>query len=150
MSIGDSLVPIYAYYLLSPLNVIILFFSTAKLPIAIDLIIWLKLILCAVSMSAFLGQKYRQYDLMAIYGGLAYGLCGFVAMYFYDLMWLDALIWLPIMIYGLEKLFYEGKGGLYVFSLIVIIMTNFYMGYIICIFNVLYVAYLIKKINQSS
>lgn len=145
MSIGDSLVPIYAYYLLSPLNVIILFFSTAKLPIAIDLIIWLKLIMCAVSMSAFLGQKYRQYDLMAIYGGLAYGLCGFVAMYFYDLMWLDALIWLPIMIYGLEKLFYEGKGGLYVFSLIVIIMTNFYMGYIICIFNVLYVAYLIKK-----
>ncbi len=53
MSIGDSLVPIYAYYLLSPLNIIILFFGNAQLPIAIDLIIWLKLILCSVSMSVF-------------------------------------------------------------------------------------------------
>ncbi|MGF2384853.1 YfhO family protein [Lentilactobacillus otakiensis] len=147
MSIGDSLVPIYAYYLLSPLNLIILFFGDAQLPIAIDLIIWVKLILCSISMSVFLAKKYENYDLMAIYGGLAYGLCGFVSMYFYDLMWLDALIWLPIMIYGLEKLFYKGKPTLYVISLIAIIITNFYMGYIICIFNVLYIAYLLKK-NQ--
>lgn len=145
MSIGDSLVPIYAYYLLSPFNLIILFFSNAQLPIAIDLIIWIKLILCSITMSVFLAKKYQNYDLMAIYGGLAYGLCGFVAMYFYDLMWLDALIWLPVMVYGLEKLYYRGKPTLYVVSLIIIIFTNFYMGYIICIFNVLYIAYLFKK-----
>ncbi|MCJ2160971.1 YfhO family protein [Lentilactobacillus kefiri] len=147
MSIGDSLVPIYAYYLLSPLNIIILFFGNAQLPIAIDLIIWLKLILCSVSMSVFLGKKYQMYDLMAIYGGFAYGLCGFVSMYFYDLMWLDALIWLPVMIYGLEKLYYYGKPTIYVISLVAIILTNFYMGYIICVFNVLYMAFLLKK-NQ--
>lgn len=147
MSIGDSLVPIYAYYLLSPLNLIIMLFGTAQLPIAIDLIIWVKLILCSISMSVFLAKKYQNYDLMAVYGGLAYGLCGFVAMYFYDLMWLDALIWLPVMVYGLEKLYYHGKPALYVVSLIMIIFTNFYMGYIICIFNVLYMAYLLKK-NQ--
>lgn len=147
MSIGDSLVPIYAYYLLSPLNLIILFFNNAQLPIAIDLIIWIKLILCSISMSVFLGKKYHNYDLMAVYGGLAYGLCGFVAMYFYDLMWLDALIWLPVMVYGLEKGYYHGKSGLYVISLMIIIFTNFYMGYIICIFNILYMAYLLKK-NQ--
>nr|WP_252892947.1 YfhO family protein [Lentilactobacillus otakiensis] len=57
MSIGDSLVPIYAYYLLSPLNLIILFFGNAQLPIAIDLIIWVKLILCSISMSVFLAKK---------------------------------------------------------------------------------------------
>lgn len=147
MSLGDSLVPIYAYYLLSPLNIIILFFGNAQLPIAIDLIIWIKLILCSISMSWFLAKKYQVYDLMAVYGGLAYGLCGFVSMYFYDLMWLDALIWLPVMIYGLEKLYYKGKPWLYVIGLIAIILTNFYMGYIICIFNVLYLAFLLKK-NQ--
>lgn len=147
MSLGDSLVPIYAYYLLSPLNIIILFFGNAQLPIAIDLIIWIKLILCSISMSWFLAKKYQAYDLMAVYGGLAYGLCGFVSMYFYDLMWLDALIWLPVTIYGLEKLYYRGKPAVYVIGLIAIIMTNFYMGYIICIFNVLYLAFLIKK-NQ--
>lgn len=54
ISIGDSLIPIYAYYLLSPLNLIVVFFSPAKLPIAIDLIIWAKMILCCISMSSFL------------------------------------------------------------------------------------------------
>ncbi|MCH4165970.1 MAG: YfhO family protein [Lentilactobacillus diolivorans] len=147
ISIGDSLVPIYAYYLLSPLNLIIVFFSNAHLPIAIDLIIWAKIILCNITMSTFLAKKYQRYDFMTICGGLAYGLCGFVAMYFYDLMWLDALIWLPVMIYGLEKLFYQNRVWLYVFGLVMIIVTNYYMGYIICGFSVMYFVYLLKK-NQ--
>ncbi|KRL22699.1 YfhO family protein [Lentilactobacillus kisonensis] len=145
ISIGDSLVPIYSYYLLSPLNLIIVFFRPAQLPIAIDLIIWMKIILCSVSMSIFLGKKYQSYDFMGICGGLAYGLCGFVAMYFYDLMWLDALIWLPVMVYGLEKLFYRNKGGIYVIGLVAIILTNYYMGYIICVFAIIYFAYLMKQ-----
>ncbi|GHP13514.1 membrane protein [Lentilactobacillus fungorum] len=145
ISIGDSLVPIYSYYLLSPFNLLIVFFSPAQLPIAIDLIIWLKIVLASASMSVFLGNKYRSYDFMGICGGLAYGLCGFVAMYFYDLMWLDALIWLPVMVYGLEKLFNDSHGWLYVFGLVAIILTNYYMGYIICIFAVIYFTYLMKQ-----
>ncbi|MBU9790183.1 YfhO family protein [Lentilactobacillus sp. IMAU92037] len=145
ISIGDSLVPIYAYYLLSPLNLMIVLFKPAQLPIAIDLIIWIKMILSSISMSIFLGNKYRSYDFMGICGGLAYGLCGFVSMYFFDVMWLDALIWLPIMIYGLERLFHQNKGGLYVFGLTAIILTNYYMGYIICIFAVIYFIYLTKQ-----
>ncbi|MFT9246709.1 YfhO family protein [Lentilactobacillus hilgardii] len=133
ISIGDSLIPVYAYYLLSPLNLIVIFFDPSQLPIAIDLIIWAKIILCSISMSTFLGHKYQRYDFMAICGGLAYGLCGFVSMYFYDLMWLDSLILLPIMIYGLEKLYKQNKVWLYVFGLTAIIMTNYYMGYIICV-----------------
>lgn len=147
ISIGDSLIPIYAYYLLSPLNLIVVFFSPAKLPIAIDLIIWAKMILCCISMSSFLTLKYRRYDFMAICGGLAYGLCGFVSMYFYDLMWLDALIILPMLVYGLEKLYNQNKMSLYVLCLAFTIVTNYYMGYVICGFCLIYMAYLIKK-NQ--
>lgn len=145
ISIGDSLVPVYAYYLLSPLNLLVVFFEPAHLPIAIDLIIWLKIILCSVSMSTFLAYKYRHYDFMAACGGLAYGLCGFVSMYFYDLMWLDALILLPMMIYGLEKLYYQNRFWLYVGGLTAIIITNYYMGYIICLFSVIYFLYLMVK-----
>ncbi|WP_415562806.1 YfhO family protein [Lentilactobacillus hilgardii] len=149
ISIGDSLIPVYAYYLLSPLNLIVIFFDPSQLPIAIDLIIWAKIILCSISMSTFLGHKYQRYDFMAICGGLAYGLCGFVSMYFYDLMWLDSLILLPIMIYGLEKLYKQNKVWLYVFGLTAIIMTNYYMGYIICIFSMIYFVYLMTK-NQPN
>ncbi len=147
ISLGDSLIPVYTYYLLSPLNLIVIFFKPAQLPIAIDLIIWIKIVLSCISMSTFLAKKYRRYDFMTICGGLAYGLCGFVAMYFYDLMWLDALILLPLMIYGLEQLFYHNKVTLYMITLTMIIITNYYMGYIICLFCVIYMGYLIK-LNQ--
>lgn len=149
ISIGDSVVPIYSYYLLSPLNLIIVFFKNAQLPIAIDLIIWLKLILANITMSTYLAKKYQKYDVMAIGAGVAYGLCGFVAMYFYDLMWLDALIMLPIVIMGLERLFYQDRVWLYVFSLAYTIITNYYMGYILCIFSVLYYVYLLL-LNQPN
>lgn len=149
ISIGDSLVPVYAYYLLSPLNLIVVFFDPAHLPIAIDLIIWLKIILCSWSMIWFLGHKYGQFDLMTICGGMAYGLCGFVSMYFYDLMWLDALILLPIMVAGLEKLVGQRKPWLYVFGLTAIILTNYYMGYIICVFSLGYFVYLLIKAQPA-
>ncbi|WP_160114461.1 YfhO family protein [Lentilactobacillus kosonis] len=147
VSIGDSVVPIYSYYLLSPFNLIIVFFKNAQLPMAIDLIIWLKLIFANFSMSVFLAKKYQKYDLMAIAAGVAYGLCGFAAMYFYDLMWLDALIMLPIVVYGLEKLVSNNRVWLYVLALTYTIVTNYYMGYMMCIFMVMYLGYLL--INEK-
>lgn len=145
VSIGDSIVPIYTYYLMSPLNLIIVLFKQSQVPIAIDLIIWIKIVLASISMSTFLNLKYKKYNLMSIAGGVAYGLCGFVAMYYYDLMWLDALIVLPFIVLGLERLFYKNKVWLYVFTLTYTIFTNYYMGYMICVFCVIYFLYLLKK-----
>jgi len=147
VSIGDSAVPIYSYYLLSPFNLIIVLFKNDQLPVAIDLIIWLKIIFANISMSFFLARKYQKYDLMTIAAGVAYGLCGFVAMYFYDLMWLDALIMLPIVVASLERLVKKNRVWLYVFTLTYTIVTNYYMGYMICIFMVLYLVYLL--INEK-
>ncbi|WP_283680289.1 YfhO family protein [Lentilactobacillus sp. Marseille-Q4993] len=142
ISLGDGTVPIYSYYLLSPFNLIILLFKNAQLPIAINLIIWLKIILANISMTWFLSKKYQRYDLVAIAGGIAYGLCGFVAMYFYDLMWLDAVMMLPVIVYCLEQLFYRNRVWGYVAALTYTIITNYYMGYILCIFMLIYVGYL--------
>ncbi|MCY9806397.1 YfhO family protein [Lentilactobacillus senioris] len=145
VSIGDGMLPIYTYYLMSPFNLIIVFFAKAQLPLAINLIISLKIILSSVSMSWFLQRKYQSTSLVGVAGGIAYGFCSFVAMYFYDLMWLDALITLPIVIYGLEQLVQRQKSWLYTFALALTIIVNYYMGYIICVFAVIYFVYLLMK-----
>ena len=145
VSIGDGMLPIYTYYLMSPLNLIIVFFSKAQLPLAINIIISCKIILSSISMSWFLQRKYQSTSLVGVAGGIAYGFCSFVAMYFYDLMWLDALIGLPIIIWGLERLVKYQKSWLYTFALAFTIIINYYMGYIICVFAVIYLVYLLIK-----
>ena len=73
----------------------------------------------------------------------AFSLCGFVSMYFYDMMWLDALIWLPLVALGLHRIVSLHRYGLYTVSLTVTIISNYYMGYMTCLFSVMYFIYLI-------
>lgn len=44
-----------------------------------------------------------------------YSLSGFVAMNFYNIMWLDAMIWLPLVVVGMTRFFDEGKRKLLIF-----------------------------------
>lgn len=53
-------------------------------------------------------------------------------------MWLDAMIMLPLIALGIEKIFKTGDIKLYTVSLIILFFANYYMGYMCCIFAVLY------------
>lgn len=66
-------------------------------------------------------------------------------------MWLDALIFLPLVVLGLERLWAKGSAKLYAIALFATIMTNYYMGYMVCLFAVLYSAYLywLKSDNKE-
>lgn len=141
LSLGDNLFPLMAYYLLSPFNLVLLFFPANQITTAIDLIILLKISTIGLTMSYFLKKVY-QLRLSNILFSTIFAMSGFVALYFYDLMWLDALILLPLVTLGLRKLFYQGSSKLYVFSLLMTIVTNYYLGYMTCLFSVCYFLYL--------
>ena len=53
-------------------------------------------------------------------------------------MWIDAMALFPLVIYGLECIVDKGRFRLYTFSLAAVMLTNYYMAYIICLFSVLY------------
>ncbi|WP_429970367.1 YfhO family protein [Fructilactobacillus sp. Tb1] len=143
LSLGDNAIPIYTYYLMSPLNLLVVLVKAADVPMLMEAIIILKIGLISLSMEWFLKVKFNRQDLMQIIASVTYGLCGFVAMYFYDFMWLEALMMLPLVTLGIERLFYKGKWGGYVLALFAIIFMNYYMGYMICIYSVIYFVYLV-------
>lgn len=49
-------------------------------------------------------------------------------------MWIDGMILLPLIVLGIERLIDTGKGALYTGALAVLLLSNYYMGYMACIF----------------
>ena len=44
----------------------------------------------------------------------------------------------PLTMYGIEQIIKHGKFKVYLFSLAAIMLSNYYMAYIVCIFSVIY------------
>lgn len=148
LSLGGNLVPLAAYYLISPFNLLLLLGSNSQLPVIVSYVIALKICTMGVTMSYFLRTRTTTYHYTALIFSTAYSLCGFVAMNFYNLMWLDALILVPLIVIGLERLFSVKKPTFYIVTLTVSILTNYYLGYMTCLFAVLYMISLVIKQRQ--
>ncbi|MGX7245639.1 YfhO family protein [Enterococcus quebecensis] len=149
-ALGGTILPLSAYYLLSPFNFLVLFFSYEQLPIVILLIITLKISLMGSSMFYYLQKTYQQSSMSTLLFSTSYSLCGFVTVYALNFMWLDALIFLPLLALGIQQLWDHKKYVLYSVSLFLSIVTNYYMGYMLCIFSVCYSLYwYYQKIDSS-
>jgi len=140
-SLGDNFFPVISYYLLSPFNLLLVFFSPMGIPAAANIIIMLKISLMGVTMAYFLQEYFQQIGVANYMFTLAYSFCGFVASYFYDLMWLDALIMLPLVAVGVLHVIRQHKYVLYYFSILFSIIFNYYLGYMLCIFSLCFFVY---------
>lgn len=125
-------------YLASPVNLLVLFFPKDNIYTAIALIILIK-VSFASGFFTFYVNKSRDTDrIFAVSLGVAYSLCGWFAAYYWDFMWLDAFALFPIVIYGIEKLIDTHKPLTYILSLALTLITSFYIGYMVCIFSVIW------------
>lgn len=135
-TLGGDMTGIWAYYLLSPLNLLLLPVSRAALPLAVMGLIGAKLGLCSLFMALFLSRRGGGRGVLIF--SAAYALMSYNMSYYNNLMWLDGVYILPLILLGLERLF-EGRAPfLYIFALAFALVTNYYIGYMICLFLVLY------------
>lgn len=145
LSLGSNAVPTLAYYLMSPFNLGLVFFSAAQVPSAITLMIILKVACISAAMAYFLQRHFEIVSGWAVLFGAAFGLCGFVAADYFDIMWLDSLICLPLIINGLDTIVRGGKPTRFFVWLLFGVIVNYYLGYMICIFIVCYTVYIIYE-----
>ena len=148
-NLGGSAVGFFAYYLASPLNLIFILFPEEKILTAFDILILIKLSLCALTCAIFLGKR-KELSFTSLMFTTAYSLCGYNVAYCWSVMWIDGVILLPLIALGINQIAESKKPYLYIFSLSVAIITSFYIGYALCIFSVLYYSYISAiKPNKS-
>lgn len=145
-AIGGNMFSVAAYYLISPFNLLFYFFDAEHIYIGILIVTLLKVGASGMSMYCFLCRKKQCFD--AILFSTAYALSAYMVGYQFNLLWLDALIFLPMVARGIEQIIDRGKFVLYTISISFAIITNFYMGYIICFFSVLYFLYYFFSITR--
>ncbi len=136
--LGTNFLALMSYYAASPLYFLTIFVPDAWLMEAVTLIILIKIGLAGAFMAVYLRGMHGRCDLATVAFSSMYALCAYVLGYYWCLMWLDAVAILPLCILGLNRLIDRGSFKLYTLSLAALMITNYYIGGMVCIFIFFY------------
>lgn len=142
-TLGGSTAALFAYYAASPFNLLYVFFPAERMPLAFSLIVLLKLSACSLSLAFFLREAEGGLRPFSLVYTAAYALCGYCTAFFWSAMWLDGVILLPPVALGLRRIRQGRAPWLYLFALAAAIFANFYTGFMLCVFAVLYWLFLL-------
>ncbi len=138
---GSSFLGNFYNYLSSPLSLIILFFDHAHIPVAIGVMIFTKAVLASATFTYYLKKSMNKHSYITAGFGVLYAFSGYFIAYYWNLMWLDAYVMLPLVLLGIERIINKGKPTLFITSLAVTMFSNYYMAYMVCLFSVIYFLY---------
>ncbi len=140
-SMGGNAVGVFAYYVSSPLSLLTLFVPNSAMPIGLLFLSVLKIGLCGLTMGIFLYNMGFRKKPITILFATAYALMSYNIVYAMCPMWIDGVIWLPIVLLGVERLLQDGKMALLTVSLLAIFVSNYYIAYMVGAFTVLWLLY---------
>lgn len=136
--LGGDMYGTWAYYLFSPFNLLLLFTPGKWLSFGVMLITLLKIGCSGMAFAFLLTKTNWQKGYLIPAFSVAYALNGYVTANLLNVMWLDALVALPLVALGIEKIFTAHKFSFYTTWLAFILIVNYYMGYMICILACLF------------
>lgn len=135
-TMGGDMVGLKSYYLSSPLNIIFILFKPCDFSYAILFLTLIKIGLSGFTMNLYLNRENFKKD--SVIFSSAYALMSYNIAYAENIMWLDGVILLPLIIFGIEKMIQEKSSLYYILLLAAAIIINYYTGFMLCIFSVIY------------
>ncbi|MCD8330606.1 MAG: YfhO family protein [Lachnospiraceae bacterium] len=128
IGLGSNYVALMAYYLASPFNWLLLLVPSGFVIEFMTYLIVFKIGLCGLTMAGYLKKKYQVNSLLLPFFGVCYAMCGYLAAYSWNIMWLDCLWLAPLILLGLERLVREDRPFLYCITLGLAILSNYYIS----------------------
>lgn len=138
VGMGVNFSALYAYYLASPLNWLIVLCPKKFVIEFMTAMIVIKTGLSGLSFAWYLKKHCHTNRPGAGFFGVFYAMSGYMAAYSWNIMWLDCIILFPLIVLGLERLVKRGNGFFYCITLGLSILSNYYISIMTCGFMVLY------------
>lgn len=133
------------YYLASPFSIIVILLGRYSIELGMVLILLIQMGGCAVTMAYYLRHTYlnsmdhgKVNDFLTIIFSLAYAMSNYVLAYKHNIMWLISLMLAPLVMLGVERLIRKNDCRLYVITLFLAFITNFYFAWFVCILSALW------------
>lgn len=140
-TMGGDMAGFASYYLSNPFNFLMLLFSERLLPLGFMIMIILQCALMSLSFQFVMTEIYG-YRRESLIFAITYSLTGYVVVYFQLYAYFIDFIILPFIILGIHRLLSDPKKKtVYIISLFLSVSLIFYIGWMLCIFSVLYFLY---------
>ena len=139
--LGSSFLGNFFNYLSSPISFIVLLFGHKNTFEAVAAMIAIKAVLSSMAMSYYLKKSQKANGFTIVAFGIMYAFCGYFVAYYWNVMWIDAMYILPFVVLGIENIINRGKCSTYIIALVFAIFSNYYIGYMLCIFSCIYFIY---------
>lgn len=136
-SLGGGLLGILAYYCASAFNVVYILLAPSAYPQAAGIVLFLKLVCASAAMAFWLSRRFGAH-LRFVPAALGWGLCAYAVVYAQNIMWMDALVLLPLVCRGIDLVVERRRPFVYAAALGAALVSNFYIAYMVCVFSVLY------------
>ena len=138
-ALGGEFVGIYAYYIASPLSYIVCLFPQDRMLEALLTLFLLKVSICGGTFGYYMHRTLKDRKPTAIIAfSIFYALSAYAIVQQHNTMWIDAVMWLPLITLGIESLIKHGKFKMYTIFLALTLFSNFYIGYMVCFYCAIY------------
>ncbi|MBP8989145.1 MAG: YfhO family protein [Clostridia bacterium] len=148
--LGTNFYALFAYYLASPLNILVVLFPPSYLTEAILLLVVLKIGLAGACFFLFLRGVWHQENYFSVALACLYALSSYSLAYYWNIMWLDGIFLMPLILLGLVQLVREGRFWLYTLTLGLVIYSNYYIAFFVCLFTAFYFILLLFQYHRLS
>ena len=139
---GSDIITTMSYYVLGdPFSALSVFVPKAYTELLYNFLIVFR-IYCAGMAFSFYARKKGNEDRYVLLGAITYSFCGYILYvevvhpYF-----ANPMIYLPLLLYGVDKIFTEKKPYLFICFVAISAMSNFYFFYMLVMMVILYVIY---------
>ena len=143
--LGGNFLGNFYNYLSSPTLLLTLVFGHRNIPEAIGMMVLVKCAAASGFFAYFLRKVFKKNDASIAAFGILYSFCAFFIAYYWNVMWIDAMAVLPLLALGIHKIVHERRLLLYVCTLAFALVSNYYMGFMLCVFSVLF--FLVQAAN---
>lgn len=142
--LGGNMWAVVSYYLSSPFNLLLFFFTKQQLDSFFGIVFILKYATISLFSYIFFGKRFdkarnsNRNNILMVILSISFALSYYSLQQTINYMWLDGVYMLPLILLGTYYIVEKKKGVLLSVTIALTMIFNWYIGAINCIFSVLW------------
>jgi uncharacterized membrane protein YfhO len=137
---------VFLFFLASPFSFLVLLVPKTEMILWINLLVVLKMMTCAFCAQIFFSRIFRRMGLaFQMLLSVSYAFCGYVMLYYQNLIWLDMMALFPLLMLSVCTLFRRGNVLPYIAAFTAMLIVNLYLSYMLVCYLILFFFFLLFR-----